>query len=146
MITSDKKTGVIETGQQYPFNQVGENGISGTQFEDVTLMLEVTPTITPDDKIMMELNIQQESLAQLTQNGPAIDTSSIQTEILANDGETIVLGGIYKTETLNEESKVPLLGDIPLLGKLFTRTSEREEQFELLIFITPKLFENEVIN
>jgi len=146
VITSDKKTGVIETGQQYPFNQVGENGISGTQFEDVTLMLEVTPTITPDDKIMMELNIQQESLAQLTQYGPAIDTSSIQTEILANDGETIVLGGIYKTETLNEESKVPLLGDIPLLGKLFTRTSQREEQFELLIFITPKLFENEVIN
>lgn len=146
VITSDKKTGVIETGQQYPFNQVGENGISGTQFEDITLKLEVTPTITPDDKIMMELDIQQESLAQLTQDGPAIDTSSIQTEILANDGETIVLGGIYKTDVLYEESKVPLLGDIPFLGKLFTRTSEREEQFELLIFITPKLFENEVIN
>jgi type IV pilus assembly protein PilQ len=146
IITSDKKTGVIETGQQYPFNQVGENGISGTQFEDVTLKLEVTPTITPDDKIMMELDIQQESLAQLTQNGPAIDTSSIKTEILANDGETIVLGGIYKTDILYEESKVPLLGDIPFLGKLFTRQSEREEQFELLIFITPKLFENEVIN
>ena len=146
IITSDKKTATIETGQQYPFQQIGENGITGTQFEDITLSLEVTPTITPDDKVMMELSIQQESLAQLTQNGPAIDRSSIKTQVLANNGETIVLGGIYKTEKIMEESKVPLLGDIPFLGKLFRQETERTEHLELLIFITPKLYENEVVN
>lgn len=144
VITANKKEAKIETGEEYPYTELNTNGINGTQFKKVTLTLDVTPQITPNNKIMMKLKIKQDSLAQLTSNGPAIDTSSLNTQVLANDGETIVLGGIYKTDTMKQKNKVPVLGDIPFLGKLFTSTNETKQNLELLIFITPKLFNNNI--
>jgi type IV pilus assembly protein PilQ len=109
------------------------------------LSLGVTPQITPNDKIMLDLKIIQDSVAELTDSGPAIDSTKIDTQVLANNGETIVLGGIFKSDAVTSEDKTPLLGDIPFLGRLFKRTSTTNEKSELIIFITPKIVSSEII-
>ena len=150
ILTADKKTGTIKSGTQIPYQETsGNSGATTTSFKDAVMLLEVTPQITPDGRIIMDLKVTQDSVGEITDGGPAIDTTQIETQVLVNNGETIVLGGIFKEEVIDDVKKIPLLGDIPLLGKLFRSKSESRVKQELLIFITPKLIENdpfEVLN
>jgi len=132
IVTSDGKEAYIISGQSIPFP--GEDG--STIFRDAGLSLRVTPQITPDSRVVLDLVVTQDQLAA---GGQAIDTNSVETQVLVNNGQTLVLGGVYRTESTKSIDKTPLLGDLPLIGTLFKRTSTNEEKTELLIFITPKL-------
>lgn len=132
IVTSDGQEAYIISGQSIPFQ--GEDG--ETVFRDAGLSLRVTPQITPDNRVILDLVVTQDSLAA---GGNAIDTNSVTTQVLVNNGDTLVLGGVYRTESVTTIDKTPLLGDLPVLGTLFRRTSSSEEKTELLIFITPKL-------
>lgn len=145
VITADQKTANIESGKEYPYMELSDNGNSGVSFKKILLSLGVTPQITPNDKIMLDLKIIQDSVAELTDSGPAIDSTKIDTQVLANNGETIVLGGIFKSDSVKSEDKTPFFGDIPVLGRLFKRTSTTNEKSELIIFITPKIVNSEII-
>ncbi|MFG1489586.1 type IV pilus secretin PilQ, partial [Oceanospirillum sp. HFRX-1_2] len=145
VITANKRKAVIKSGKQIPFEEEASSGGTTIAFKDAVLSLEVTPQITPDGHIIMDLAITQDTVGnQLFGSNPAIDTNAIETQVLVNDGETIVLGGIYTSESFDQNFKVPVLGDIPLLGALFRRSEKSQEKVELLIFITPRLIEDSV--
>lgn len=139
--TQDKVTATIQSGVRIPYQAQagGTAGGSTTEFVDAVLSLEVTPQITPDGRIIMQLDIHQDSVAPGTGNVPAINTNAINTSVLVENGDTIVLGGVFREETTTTESKTPLLGDIPYLGRLFKRTNNANRRTELLIFITPRI-------
>lgn len=139
--TQDKVTAEIRSGVRIPYQSQagGTAGGSTTEFEDAVLSLQVTPQITPDGRINMELQIQQDSVAAGSGNVPAINTNEVTTSALVNDGETIVLGGVFREENTTTETKTPFLGDIPYVGRLFKRTASERRRTELLIFITPKI-------
>ena len=139
--TQDKVTALISSGIRIPFQSQagGTAGGSTTEFEDAVLSLEVTPQITPDGRINMELDITQDSIAAGSGAVPAINTNRITTSALVNDGETIVLGGVFREENTTTETKTPFLGDLPYIGWLFKRTENAARRTELLIFITPKI-------
>lgn len=139
--TQDKVTATIESGVRIPYQAQagGTAGGSTTEFVDAVLSLEVTPQITPDGRIIMQLDIHQDSVAVGSGNVPAINTNSINTSVLVENGDTIVLGGVFREETTTTESKTPVLGDVPYLGRLFKRTNNENRRTELLIFITPKI-------
>jgi len=139
--TQDKVTAEIRSGVRIPYQSQagGTAGGSTTEFEDAVLSLIVTPQITPDGRINMELQIQQDSVAAGSGSVPAINTNEVTTSALVNDGETIVLGGVFREESTTIETKTPLLGDIPYVGRLFKRTASERRRTELLIFITPKI-------
>ena len=145
VITANKRKALIKSGKQIPYREESSSGGTKIAFKDAVLALEVTPQITPDEHIIMDLKISQDALGNQEYDGaPAIDTNAIETQVLVNDGETIVLGGIYTSESFEQNFKVPLLGDIPLLGALFRRSENLQEKVELLIFITPRLIEDSV--
>lgn len=139
--TQDKVTATIESGVRIPYQAQagGTAGGSTTEFVDAVLSLEVTPQITPDGRIIMQLDIHQDSVAVGSGKVPAINTNSINTSVLVENGDTIVLGGVFRDETTTTESKTPVLGDVPYLGRLFKRTNNENRRTELLIFITPKI-------
>ncbi|MES3007173.1 MAG: type IV pilus secretin PilQ [Pseudomonadota bacterium] len=139
--TQDKVTAAISSGVRIPYQAQagGTAGGSTTEFVDAVLSLEVTPQITPDGRIIMQLDIHQDSVAAGSGNVPAINTNSINTSVLVENGDTIVLGGVFREETTTTESKTPVLGDVPYLGRLFKRTNNANRRTELLIFITPKI-------
>ena len=141
--TQDKMPALIQSGVRIPYQSQagGAAGGSTTEFEEAVLSLEVTPQITPDGRINMHLDIRQDSVASGTGSTPAINTNQVTTRVLVNDGGTIVLGGVFREETAMSESKTPFLGDIPYLGRLFKRTKRSSRRTELLIFITPKILE-----
>lgn len=116
-------------------------GGSTTEFEVAVLLLEVTPQITPDGRISMHLDIRQASVASGIGSTPAINTNQVTTRVLVDDGGTIVLGGVFREETAMSDSKTRILGDISYLGRLFRRTERSSRRTELLIFITPKILE-----
>lgn len=139
--TQDKVTATIQSGVRIPYQAQagGTAGGSTTEFMDAVLSLEVTPQVTPDGRIIMQLNIHQDSVAPGTGTVPAINTNSINTSVLVENGDTIVLGGVFREETTTTETKTPLLGDIPYVGRLFKRTNNSNRRTELLIFITPRI-------
>ncbi|PCJ25916.1 MAG: type IV pilus secretin PilQ [SAR86 cluster bacterium] len=139
--TQDKVQAVIESGVRIPYQTQagGTAGGSTTEFEDAVLSLTVTPQITPDGRINMELDIRQDSVAAGSGAIPAINTNRITTSALVNNGETIVLGGVFREESTTTETKTPFLGDLPYVGRLFKRTEHASRRTELLIFITPKI-------
>jgi type IV pilus assembly protein PilQ len=139
VITADGQTASIESGTEIPYLQASSSGAANVSFKSAVLRLEVTPQITPDDRIIMDLVINQDSVGELTTAGPAIDTNAVETQVLVENGETIVLGGIFRSEEITQVSKTPFFGDLPLIGALFRRTSQQEEKSELLVFITPRL-------
>jgi len=146
IITANQKEARIEQGVEIPFQESASSGATTTQFKKAVLSLTVTPQITPDDKIIMDLRVSKDSVGQLTPSAtgglvPSIDTRSIETQVLVSDGQTVVLGGIYETERRETVSKVPFLGDIPGLGALFRSTSNTANKAELLIFVTPRILE-----
>lgn len=140
VITGDKQQATIESGTEVPYQEESASGGTTTSFKEAVLKLDVTPQVTPDDKIIMDLIINQDSISDIAASGvPVIDITQLETQVLVSDGETIVLGGIYSTESINGTTKVPLLGDIPFVGRLFRNDIRRESKREILIFITPKI-------
>jgi type IV pilus assembly protein PilQ len=144
LITADGQTARIESGVEIPYQQASSSGATAVTFKDAVLSLEVTPQITPDDRIIMDLKVNKDSVGQIFLGVPSIDTREIQTQVLVENGETIVLGGVYERVTIESVSKTPILGDIPYLGALFKRTLKQDEKTELLIFITPRLIKDTV--
>ena len=139
VITADKSPAVIESGVEIPYQEASSSGATSVSFKDAVLALEVTPQITPDDRIIMDLNVKQDTVGTIFNGVPSINTNEIQTEVLVDNGQTVVLGGIFQTDKNVSTTKTPFLGDIPYVGKLFKRTVERDDKQELLIFITPRI-------
>lgn len=139
VITADGQTAAIESGTELPYLKAASSGATSIEFRKAVLRLEVTPQITPDDRIIMDLVVNQDSVGRDTPAGPAINTNEVDTQVLVDNGETVVLGGIFRSEQVNTITKTPFLGDLPLIGALFRRTSNTETKTELLVFITPRL-------
>jgi len=139
--TQDKQLARIESGVQIPYQSQAGGTAGGTTTEFVTaaLSLEVTPQITPDGRIIMLLDIHQDAVVPGTGTVPAISTNSVNTRVLVNNGDTVVLGGVFREEVTTTVSKTPVLGDLPYVGNLFKRKEESESKTELLIFITPTI-------
>jgi type IV pilus assembly protein PilQ len=145
VITGDKQPASIESGTEIPYREASASGAATVAFKEAVLKLQVTPQITPDDNIIMDLKVNQDSVSEITTEGvPAIDVTELNTQVLVGDGETVVLGGIFQTENVKGQSKVPLLGDIPLIGRLFRKDVNRDSKKELIIFITPRIMTNTV--
>ncbi len=146
IITANQKEARIEQGVEIPFQESSSSGATTTQFKKAVLSLTVTPQITPDDKIIMDLVVNKDSVGELTPSAtgglvPSIDTRSVETQVLVSDGQTVVLGGIYETERRETITKVPFLGDIPGVGALFRSKTNTANKAELLIFVTPRILE-----
>jgi type IV pilus assembly protein PilQ len=138
--TANQKEAYIEQGVEIPYQEAASSGATATQFRKAVLSLTVTPHITPDDKIILDLIVTQDTVSEVRSGlAPAIDTQRIGTQVLVSNGETIVLGGIYQQAIISTVSKIPVLGDIPYLGGLFRTTSQLNEKKELLIFVTPRI-------
>ena len=148
VLTADKKKASIKSGVEIPYQAVTNNADSSgavveTQFKEAVLLLEVTPQITPDNRIIMDILVKQDSMGSFTVNGePAINVTEIITQALVSDGQTLVLGGIFQSEELTGDEKVPVLGDLPLIGNLFKKQMRTRDKREILIFITPKIIGN----
>ena len=139
IVTADKSPAVIESGVEIPYQEATSSGATSTAFKDAVLSLHVTPRITADDHIVMLLDVKQDTVGQIYNGIPSVNTNQVRTEVLVNDGQTVVLGGIFQTVRNRSTDKTPLLGDVPQLGRLFRRKSEREDEQELLVFITPSI-------
>ncbi len=142
ILTMNGVAAKIESGTEIPYQTV-EDGEVSIEFKDVVLSLDVTPRINPGDRIAMELQIKQDSVGEVLPNGEiSIDNNELKTSVVVPDGQTIVLGGVFKNETSSVVNKVPLLGDLPVMGALFRNNENNIDKTELLIFITPKLVRN----
>jgi type IV pilus assembly protein PilQ len=139
VITADKKKAVISQGTEIPYLTAAASGATTVAFKPAVLELSVTPRITPDDKIIMDLEVKKDSVGQIFSGIPSIDTKKVATQVLVDNGDTIVLGGIFEQTTQTTVTKVPFLGDIPFLGNLFKNTAKTDNKTELLIFVTPKI-------
>ena len=152
VLTADKEKASIKSGVEIPYQAVtqaeGTNGgVVETQFKEAVLLLEVTPQITPDNRVIMDLLIKQDSVGSLSVNGePAIDITEISTQALVGDGQTLVLGGIFQSEEISSVDKVPFLGDLPGVGGLFRKELRVTDKREILIFITPKVIDDSFVD
>lgn len=153
VITGDKQQASIESGTEIPYRDAtatsggggGGGGVAASiSFKRALLKLDVTPQITPDDKIIMDLIINQDSPGENTSAGPTIEVTKLETQVLVPDGQTVVLGGIFQNNILTSQTKIPFLGDIPVIGRMFRRDVNSETKRELLIFITPRIMSNGV--
>lgn len=141
VITGNQQKAVIESGVEIPYQEASSSGSTSVSFKKATLGLEVTPQITPDNKVNMDLLVKKDSVGDVTNGVPAINTNRVETKVLVDNGETAVLGGIFEESTTKSVDKVPFFGDLPVLGHLFKRTLDSTSKNELLIFISPKLLE-----
>jgi type IV pilus assembly protein PilQ len=144
VLTADQQPAVIASGQQVPFEVATSSGATSIDFVEAELRLEVTPHITPDGNIIMTLKVNNDSFS--SDGSAAINTNRVETSVLVNDGETVVLGGIFQQEKINSVTKTPFLGDLPWIGNLFRNTVKRDNKQELLIFITPRLMKDALAN
>ena len=148
VLTADKKKASIKSGVEIPYQAVTNKGdasgaVVETQFKEAVLQLEVTPQITPDNRVIMDILVKQDSIGSFTVNGePAINVTEITTQALVGNGQTLVLGGIFQSEELTGDQKVPILGDLPFVGNLFKKQMRTRDKREILIFITPKIIDN----
>jgi type IV pilus assembly protein PilQ len=139
VLTSNQKSAYIEVGEEIPYEEATSSGATSVTFKKAVLSLNVTPQITPDDRIMMDLVVNNDTVGQTTDAGPAIDTNEVATQVLVDNGETLVLGGVYTEQNTNQEDRTPFLGELPVLGWLFKSTTVSTDKSELLIFVTPKI-------
>lgn len=144
VITANQKEAYIESGQEIPYQEASSAGNVSISFKKAVLSLKVTPQITPDDRIILDLTVTQDSRGEATLVGPAIDTREVTTQVLVENGGTIVLGGVFERESKRVVKKVPFFGDIPGIGALFRHTSEISKKQELLIFVTPKIVKESI--
>lgn len=143
ILTLDKQTAKVSSGTKIPYQSESEGGGTTTQFEEAVLSLEVTPNITPEGKISLQLNIENGRPNPVSSGVILIDTDRLNTHVTVADGQTIVLGGIYRNQIFNNVEKVPFFGDLPYLGRLFKKDFRRNDKQELLIFVTPTLITEE---
>ncbi|MEG0676091.1 MAG: type IV pilus secretin PilQ [Comamonas sp.] len=139
LVTADQNKALIEQGTEYPYSVTAPNGATTISFKKAVLKLEVTPQITPEGDIILDLDVNKDSRGETTTQGVAIDTKHIKTQVLVENGGTVVIGGIFEMEETNQVTKVPLLGDIPGLGNLFKSRTKASTKREMLVFITPKM-------
>jgi type IV pilus assembly protein PilQ len=142
VITADKSPAVIRSGTEVPYQEASSSGATSTSFKDAVLSLQVTPQITPDDRIIMDLNVTQDTVGIPFNGVPSINTNAIETQVLVDNAQTVVLGGIFTVDRNVGVTKTPFLGDLPYLGRLFRRDITRDDKQELLIFITPKIIQD----
>jgi type IV pilus assembly protein PilQ len=151
VITGDKQQANIKSGTEIPYQESSASGETTTAFKDAVLQLDVTPNITPDDRILLDLQINQDSVGELVPSGrggfiPSIDTTELNTQVLVGNGETVVLGGVFRTEDINSVNKVPFFGDIPYIGAFFRSESNSKTKTETLIFITPRILADTLLD
>ncbi len=139
VVTSNQKEAVIEQGTEIPYQEASSSGATSTSFKKAVLSLRVTPHITPDDRIVMDLQVNKDNVGQSFGGIPSVDTRSVNTQVLVDNGETIVLGGIYEQTKRNDVERVPFFSDLPLAGRLFRKTEVQDDKDELLIFISPRI-------
>jgi type IV pilus assembly protein PilQ len=139
VVTEDKQIAVIEQGIELPYQVATSSGATSITFKKANLRLEVTPQITPDGNVVLDVDVNKDSKGEETRAGPAINTQHVKTKVMVENGGTVVLGGIYQQTERNNEQKVPLLGDVPVVGYLFKSTGRESTKTELLVFITPKI-------
>jgi type IV pilus assembly protein PilQ len=139
VVTADRTRALVEQGTELPYQAKVRNGVSGVQFRRASLKLEVEPRITPEGRVILDLDIAKDSVGKPTAGGPAIDTKHVRTRVEVEDGGTVSIGGIYESQDRDDVTRVPLLGKIPLLGALFRHRAVREQRSELVIFITPRI-------
>ena len=139
LLTADQTQAVIEQGTEYPYTETAPNGATTISFKKAVLKLEVVPQITPEGNIILDLDLNKDSRGETTLQGVAIDTKHIKTQVLVENGGTVVIGGIFEMEETNQVNKVPLLGDIPVMGNLFKNRTRESTKREMLVFITPRM-------
>lgn len=147
VVTSDKETAKILKGQEIPYQESSSSGATTVSFKEAALSLEVTPQITPDNRIIMEVKVTKDAPDYLRQvlGVPPIDKNEVNAKVLVNDGETIVIGGVFSNNQTKTTDKVPFLGDVPYVGRLFRRDVVSESKSELLVFLTPRIMNNQAI-
>jgi type IV pilus assembly protein PilQ len=149
VVTSDKETAKILKGSEIPYQEASSSGATSTSFKQAALSLEVTPQITPDNRIIMEVKVTKDapdfSNAAASGGVPAITKNEVNAKVLVADGETIVIGGVFSNTQSKSVDKVPFLGDMPFLGALFRRDVVKDSKSELLIFLTPRIMNNQAI-
>lgn len=143
--TANQHKAKIASGTEIPYLEASSSGAATVAFKSAVLSLEVTPQITPDDKIIMELDVKKDRVGQVFNGVPSIETQNINTQVLVGNGETLVLGGIYEQTERNDVEKVPFFGDIPVIGNAFKRKTKQDDKTELLIFITPKIQDESLV-
>ena len=147
VLTGDKQQASIKTGTEIPYQNAASSGATATQFKEAVLLLEVTPQITPDGRIVMDINVAQDSVGDLLPTGePVIEITQVETKAIVGDGQTLVLGGLFQMQTVDNVEKVPFLGDVPYLGRLFRHDIEDIQKREILIFITPKILNEALLD
>ncbi|CAH0441385.1 Type 3 secretion system secretin [Ralstonia pseudosolanacearum] len=144
VVTADNIKALIEQGTEVPYQQATSSGATSVSFKKANLKLEVTPKITPDGNVFLDVDVNKDSLGTQTTNGFAINTKHVQTQVLVENGGTVVIGGIYTQNERTDVNKVPLLGDIPVLGNLFKSTAKTNDRTELLVFLTPRVLSDQL--
>ncbi len=142
VITSNQKTATIEQGTEIPYQEASSSGATSVSFKEAVLKLEVTPQITPDDRVVMDLEVNKDEVGAVFLGVPSIDTRSVKTQVLVDNGETVVLGGIYEQRKTKSSRRVPFFGDLPYVGFLFKTNTNEDIKRELLIFVTPKIIKD----
>lgn len=143
LLTANQKEARIKQGEEIPYQESSASGATTTAFKDAVLELRVTPHITPDDRVILDLVVKQDVKTDITVQGvPVIDTKEVETQVLVNNGDTIVLGGVLENSQSNIVMRVPFFADLPWIGSLFRSTSTQDERTELLIFVTPRIADN----
>ncbi len=142
VITSNQQQATIEQGTEIPYQEASSSGSTAVSFKSATLKLSVTPQITPDDHIIMDLEVNKDEVGGIFNGVPSIDTRSVKTQVLVDNGETVVLGGIYEQRKVDGSTRVPFFGDLPYVGFLFKTTTHTDSKSELLIFVTPKIIKD----
>ena len=144
LITANQKSATIQSGVEIPYQEASSSGATSVSFKTAALSLTVTPQITPDDQIILDLQVNKDSIGSIFNGVPSIDTRSIKTQTLVSNGETVVLGGIYEQTKIKNNSRIPFFADIPVVGKLFQDDRKRDDRSELLIFVTPKIIKDDL--
>jgi len=142
VVTANQKEASIEQGTEIPFQEASSSGATSTSFKKAVLSLKVTPQITPDDRVIMDLAVNQDTVGQEFSGIPSVDTRSVTTQVLVDNGDTVVLGGIYEQTKREDIEKVPFFGDLPYFSWLFKTTSVRDDKRELIIFVTPRILKD----
>jgi type IV pilus assembly protein PilQ len=146
VITADQVKAIIEQGVEYPYQTATSSGATALAFRKAGLKLEVTPQITPEGNIILEVEVNKDSPGEILLGARAINTKRVQTQVLVENGGTVVIGGIFESTETEAEQKVPLLGDMPVLGNLFKSKNKIANKSEMLVFITPKVVSDKASN
>lgn len=142
VITANQKEAIIEAGTEIPYQEASSSGATSISFKKAVLSLRVTPHITPDDRIIMDLAVNKDSVGEVFAGVPSIDTNEVTTQVLVANGDTVVLGGIFESENRDDVESVPFFGELPYIGRLFRNTSVDTSKQELLVFVTPKILKD----